>query len=262
MFQQALSSSEERQPVHAQHHAHAQPDILLENGPRHVAIIMDGNGRWAKSRHLPRQAGHKRGAETLRELIEACPGFHIKEMTVYAFSAENWQRPESEVAELMQLLNYYLEKETQTLLEKGGRLRVIGEKSRLPLQLVDKIENAEELTRKNDKILLNMCLSYGARQELTEAVRRIASDILSGTLLPEQINETIIAENLYTSHTGDPDLMIRTGGEQRLSNFLLWQSAYTELYFSEIMWPDFTAADLEKACLNFCKRERRYGLTE
>jgi len=229
--------------------------------PAHVAIIMDGNGRWAKSRGLPKVAGHKRGAEALRELLKGCIQIGIPCLTVYAFSSENWQRPEQEVSDLMGLLKLYLDSEVKTLHENSIRLSIIGDRTRLAQDVRDRIIKAETLTKDNGKLHLFVALSYGGRQELVRVAQKLAADAASGAMPPEQITEQHIGNLLDTAHIPDPDLLIRTGGEQRLSNFLLWQMAYTELYFSPVLWPDFTVEHLRQAVEEFGRRERRYGTT-
>lgn len=229
--------------------------------PRHVAIIMDGNGRWAKSRGLPRTAGHKRGAEALRELLTECKGLGIQFLTIYAFSSENWNRPESEVSDLMQLLSFYLEREQKTLNENGIRLKVIGDLSQVDGKTREKIRKAEASTAANSRFLLTVALSYGSRDEMVHAVREIATQVQAGTLNPDAIDETLIDSHLFTAGLPDPDLLIRTGGEQRLSNFLLWQQAYTELFFTSVYWPDFSIGHFKEALHEYARRERRYGTT-
>lgn len=227
--------------------------------PHHVAIIMDGNGRWARARGLPRIAGHKKGADALRAVLDTCRETGVKHLTVYAFSSENWRRPQDEISDLMNLLQYYLNNEVATLHENNIRLSIIGDRSLLSEAIREDIDKAEHLTSGNTAFHLQVAISYGSRLELANAVRAIATRVASGELSPEQVNEQIIEQHLYTGQTPDPDLLIRTGGEQRLSNFLLWQSAYTELYFTDVLWPDFTA-DCFKAALNdYTQRERRYG---
>jgi len=224
---------------------------------QHLAIIMDGNGRWAKSRNLPRTAGHKRGAETARKIIELCGNSGIKHLTLYTFSAENWNRPQDEVNDLMGLLKFYLGREVKNLHKQGIKLNFIGDRSKLSKDIVTKIIEAEELTKKNENLLLNIALSYGSRQEILEVTKQIASDYKNGKI--EEITEQIFENNLYTNISPDPDLLIRTGGEQRISNFLLWQMAYTELYFTDTLWPDFNEECLKQAIEEFDKRERRFG---
>ena len=235
------------------------PEPSSADTPNHIAVIMDGNGRWAKRQGLPRAAGHKKGAETLREMLGECQKLGVKYLTVYAFSSENWQRPEKEVSELMGLLKLYLGKELTTLINNEISLKVIGCRDSLPSDIVKSIEDAEAKTSAFDKFNLTVCLSYGARQEITNATKSLASKVASGEISVDEISEDSITNELYTADYPEPDLLIRTGGEHRLSNFLLWQLAYTELYFSDILWPDFSAEHLQQACANFAKRERRYG---
>ncbi len=230
----------------------------LENS-YHVAIIMDGNGRWAKQRGLPRAAGHRKGAESLRSIITECPNMGITHLTLYAFSAENWRRPNEEVSDLMQLLALYLKKEINLLIKNDICLRVIGERERLPKDICKLVQEAELKTVHGQKLYLTIALSYGARQEIVHAMQKIAMQLASEELNEQDITEEIISKNLFTHDLPDPDLLIRTGGEQRLSNFLLWQSAYSELYFTEVLWPDFTPAHLQIACDEFAGRERRFG---
>ncbi|MCC7260673.1 MAG: isoprenyl transferase [Alphaproteobacteria bacterium] len=227
--------------------------------PRHVAIIMDGNGRWARARGLPRIAGHRRGAEAAKEAIRFCASRNIPYLTIYAFSSENWKRPDTEVSELMQLLSFYLGEQVKDLHREGVCLRIIGDRSRLGATIAQKIEEAEALTRGNTRLHLNVALSYGGRQEIGGAVRQLAERVRNGEIAPEQITEATIHDALYTADIPDPDLLIRTGGEQRISNFLLWQMAYTELYFTDTLWPDFTSAHFTYALQEYQQRERRYG---
>ena len=225
----------------------------------HIAIIMDGNGRWARKRGLPRTMGHRKGAEALKKLLSDSRQLPIKYMTLYAFSSENWNRPDTEVNDLMGLLSYYLEKELELLDKEGIRLRVIGDLSLCDPKLAKLICNAVERTKENQTLNLTIALSYGAQQELATATRTIAQEVEQGTLRPEDITEETITSKLYTADLPAPDLLIRTGGEKRLSNFLLWQSAYTELFFTDIFWPDFSSKDLRHAIEEFQLRERRYG---
>ncbi len=233
----------------------------MQSVPNHVAIIMDGNGRWAKERNLPRKAGHKKGAEALKKLLGESQNIGISYLSVYAFSSENWRRPELEVSDLMMLLRYYLEHELATLIKNDIQLKVIGDISALDEDIKDMISRAEAKTEHCSTFHLGVCLNYGSRQELVNATKNIAEKISNKEIALEDIDESMISEQLYCPDFPEPDLLIRTGGEQRLSNFLLWQLAYTELYFSEQLWPDFTAHDLQQACNNFSTRERRYGNT-
>ncbi|MCH2546348.1 MAG: isoprenyl transferase [Alphaproteobacteria bacterium] len=229
--------------------------------PNHVAIIMDGNGRWAKSRGLPRTAGHKKGAEALRNLLSECQGLGIHYLTIYAFSSENWNRPQNEISDLMQLLRIYLERELKTLIKHEIRLKIIGDTSLLEPAIRKQISDAESKTAKNSRFQLTVALSYGSRNEITQATQLIAQAVANGTLTPNDISEDTISDYLYTSGLPDPDLLIRTGGEQRLSNFLLWQQAYTELFFTPVFWPDFGIENFKLALEEYTKRERRYGTT-
>lgn len=229
--------------------------------PAHVAIIMDGNGRWAQSRGLPRTAGHKKGAEALRSLLVECQDMGIRYLTIYAFSSENWNRPQTEVSDLMQLLRFYLEKELRTLIKHGIRLKVIGDLSQVEPAIRKQIEKAEQRTTENDRFQLTVALSYGARNEILQAVQAIASAVQRGEFEAADVTEDTISQHLYTAELPDPDLLIRTGGEQRLSNFLLWQQAYTELFFTPVFWPDFSIEHFKTALDEYAKRERRYGTT-
>ena len=227
--------------------------------PPHVAIIMDGNGRWAKARGLPRIAGHRAGAEAVRRTLTASVELGIKYLTLFGFSSENWKRPVDEVSDLMGLLRHYIRGEIAELHRNGVRLRVIGERAKLPPDVVGMIDNAETLTAGNDRLNLSIALSYGGRAEIALAARRLAEDVASGRLAPDAIDEDAFAARLLTAGIPDPDLLIRTSGEQRISNFLLWQTAYAELVFTPTLWPDFAKGDLEKAVRDFHGRDRRYG---
>ena len=227
--------------------------------PRHIAIIMDGNGRWAKARGMPRIAGHRRGAEALRRTLIAASEIGIPYLTLFGFSSENWKRPRDEVGELMGLLRHYLAGEIAELHKNGVRLRVIGEIGRLSADLITLIANAETLTRDNTGINLTVALSYGGRAEIAAAARAIAAKVAEGALTVEAVDEDSISRHLFTADLPDPDLLIRTSGEQRISNFLLWQCAYAELVFTRTLWPDFGRGDLEQAIAEFGCRERRYG---
>ncbi|HUI35168.1 MAG TPA: isoprenyl transferase [Stellaceae bacterium] len=227
--------------------------------PRHIAIIMDGNGRWAKARGLPRIAGHRQGAEAVRRTVRATGELGIPYLTLFGFSSENWKRPLTEIDDLMGLLRHYLRGEIAELHRNGVRLRVIGDRARLAPDIVTLIANAEELTRENRGVNLTIALSYGGRAEIVAAVRALAAKVLDGELQTSEIDEDLISRHLFTSEIPDPDLLIRTSGEQRISNFLLWQCAYSELVFTKTLWPDFGEADLVQAIADFGCRERRYG---
>lgn len=228
--------------------------------PSHIAIIMDGNGRWAKQKGVARARGHKQGAEAIHALLEACKARpHIKYITLYAFSTENWSRPKDEVNDLMKLLRHYIHHEAKTMHKEGVCLRFIGNRAALSKDIQKELMNVEALTAKNTALTLVIALSYGSRQELANAMKRLGQKIADGSLKPDAVTEQMITEHLDTSDIPDPDLLIRTGGDERLSNFLLWQSAYTELYFTEVLWPDFSGAHLDKAIDCFSQRERRFG---
>ncbi|HEU5046297.1 MAG TPA: isoprenyl transferase [Rickettsiales bacterium] len=235
------------------------PSSLPANIPKHVAIIMDGNGRWAKSRGLPRIMGHKKGAEVVREVLTACRDFGVEYLTIYAFSSENWKRPVLEVTDLMDLLRAYLKREIATLHKNGIRLKIIGDRSRLSQDILEQIDAAEAMTAQNTTFTLVVALSYGSRQEIVHAAREIARRAAEGKLQADAIDEDTISSLLYTQAIPDPDILIRTSGEQRISNFLLWQSAYTEFYFTDVLWPDFTRQHLQDALVEYSNRERRYG---
>lgn len=227
--------------------------------PRHVAIIMDGNGRWAAARGLPRGEGHRRGVEALRRTIRAAGEIGIKFVTIFSFSAENWSRPANEVGDLMGILRRFVRNDLAELHRRGVRVRIIGERSGLEPDIGRLLVEAEELTKNNDGLTLVVAFNYGARQEIARAVRRLAEDVEAGRLRPEAITEDLLASRLDTSDLPDPDLVIRTSGEQRLSNFLLWQAAYSELVFVPVFWPDFDRATLEGAIAEYRTRERRFG---
>jgi len=227
--------------------------------PRHIAIIMDGNGRWAEARGLPRIAGHRSGAEAARRAVTAAAELGVPYLTLFGFSSENWKRSSEEIQDLMGLLRHYLRAEVAELHRKGARLKVIGDLGRLAPDILSLIEHAEEVTRDNTRITVTMALSYGGRAEIVAAVRAIAEKAASGSLAAELVDEECLSRHLFTAELPDPDLLIRTSGEQRISNFLLWQSAYSELVFLKTLWPDFSKRDLELAIDEFCGRERRYG---
>ncbi len=227
--------------------------------PKHVAIIMDGNGRWAKQRLLPRVAGHQQGVESVRAIIEAAAKRGIPYLTLFTFSSENWRRPESEIHFLFSLFLKSLKNELKTLHENQIRLKVIGDRSAFPGELRAAIQEAETLTQDNRKMQLNIAFNYGGRWDILEATRQIAEAIRANHLQPAQITDEIFAKQLALSDCPDPDLLIRTSGEYRISNFLLWQLAYTELYFTETYWPDFREAQFEAALQSYAKRQRRFG---
>jgi undecaprenyl diphosphate synthase len=228
-------------------------------GPHHVAIIMDGNGRWAKARGLPRVAGHRRGADAVRRVVRGAGELGIPVLTLFAFSTENWTRPADEVNDLMGLLRHYLRNELEELHKNGARLRVIGNRTGLAPDIVRDIADAEKMTHANGRIDVNICINYGARDEILQATRSLARRVAAGELAAEGIDEARFEQELLTAGVPDPDLLIRTSGEQRISNFLLWQCAYAELVFVDTLWPDFGKDHLEQAIAEFRRRERRYG---
>jgi len=234
-------------------------DLAQETLPAHVAIIMDGSGRWAKQRLLNRIKGHEKGAETVRTIVRTCRELNISHLTLYAFSTENWQRPRTEVAALMMLLKRFLISEEKELLENNIRLKTIGQTQRLPKDVVQTLQQVMLHTHRNDGMQLNLALSYGARTEIVEMVRALARKAQSGQIQPDAIAEETIAEHLYTAGTPDPDLLIRTSGEMRISNFLLWQIAYAEIFITDTLWPDFTKEEFLQILKTYQLRERRYG---
>jgi undecaprenyl diphosphate synthase len=235
--------------------------IDINRRPRHIAIIMDGNGRWAKEKGKLRFFGHQHGVKAVRDTLEGAVELGIEYLTLYAFSTENWNRPRLEVTALMELLVSTINKETKTLMKKDIRLLAIGDLKSLPERCYNQLQEAIEKTSNNKTCTLVLALSYSSRWEITEATRKIAEQVQSGTLLPSEITEEIFSANLNTSSIPDPELMIRTSGEYRISNYLLWQLAYAELFFSPKLWPDFTKEDLADAVVDYQKRERRFGLT-
>lgn len=236
-------------------------EIRDDRIPEHVAIIMDGNGRWAKSKGHLRLFGHRHGVKTVREIIEAATEIGVKYLTLYAFSTENWNRPQSEVNGLMELLVETIKGETPTLLEKGIRLRTIGNVGQLPPKCNNQLDHTVEATKEGKKMTLILALSYSGRWDIIEAVKKIATDVQLGKTLPENINEETLNAALNTGQYPNPDLLIRTSGEQRISNFLLWEIAYSEIHFSPVLWPDFTRDDFYRAILDYQSRERRFGKT-
>lgn len=238
-----------------------QPTINTENLPKHLAIIMDGNGRWAKQKGMLRVFGHENGTKAVRETVESCARLGIANLTLYAFSTENWNRPKMEVDTLMKLLVSSLKKELPTLQENNIRLITIGNTSQLPDSARKQLAEVTELTKNNNRMTLTLALSYGSREEIISAVKAISEKVKDNTLAAEDINESTINNHLYTNSLPDVDLVIRTSGEQRISNFLLWQIAYAEFYFTDVLWPDFREKDLHEAIISYQKRERRFGKT-
>ena len=240
-----------------------KPQAMRENMPvpRHIAVIMDGNGRWAKKRGLPRKAGHKVGAETFRTIATYCKDIGVQYFTVYAFSTENWKRPQDEVDALMNLFRTYLREAAETMVARGVAVRVLGDLSVLPEDIRRQIDEVHALadTLGENAATASLCINYGGRDEIKNAVRALAKQVQDGTLNPEDITEDSISQNLYTAHMPDPDLIIRPSGEIRTSNFLLWQSAYSEYYFTDVLWPDFSIQDMDAAIADFNRRSRRFG---
>lgn len=232
---------------------------MTQKTPTHIAVIMDGNGRWAQSRGLPRTAGHKRGAEAARKVVENAAELGVKYITLFGFSSENWSRPDSEVSELMKLLRYYLRSETAELHKKNARLRVIGDRERLDDDIIDLIDHAQNLTKANGGINVIIALNYGGRQDILSAVKAMTKNVSEGYTIPDDKLESVFSGHLSTSGIPDPDLLIRTSGEQRISNFLLWQCAYSEMVFTDTYWPDFGMNDLKAAIAEYQNRDRRYG---
>ena len=239
----------------------SKDDILNHPIPKHIAIIMDGNGRWAKSKGKIRAFGHENGTKSVRTTVENCVKLGIEHLTLYAFSTENWKRPKLEVKTLMRLLISSLKKEIKTLQKNNIRLNAIGDIKTLPTKVYNELMHVIDATKSNTKMTLNLALNYGSRDELTQMVRKIGEKIKNKIISSEKIDESVINQHLYTRNLPDVDLLIRTSGEQRLSNFLLWQIAYAELYFTEVFWPDFSDEDLYKAIASYQKRERRFGKT-
>jgi undecaprenyl diphosphate synthase len=241
----------------------AQPapslEIPTERLPRHVAIIMDGNGRWARQRGLPRFAGHRAGAKSVRLIVEECARLKLKQLTLYSFSTENWNRPADEVAMLMDLYVEYMRSQRQLLIENNIQFVQIGRREGLPAPVLEELERTLEATRANTGMTLCLAINYGSRMEITDAVRAIADKVQSGALAPAQISEQTIGDHLYTAGMPDPDLLVRTAGEMRISNYLLWQISYAEFYVTDVAWPEFSIQELHKALRNFVGRNRRYG---
>ena len=235
--------------------AKSLPPLPADKLPVHVAMIMDGNGRWAKQRGLPRLAGHRAGTENLREILRAAVEFGVRVVTIYAFSTENWGRPQAEVEGLMGILRDVIDRELYELHEEGVQLRHIGELEQVEPALQRKVREAIELTRNNDRLILNVAFNYGGRAEIVRALQEIIREGYS----PEAVTEDVVSQHLYTCTVPDPDLIIRTSGELRLSNFLIWQSAYAEYYFPDVFWPDFNREEFYKALVHYVERDRRYG---
>lgn len=234
----------------------ASPDV---SGPKHIAIIMDGNGRWAKQRGLPRQLGHERGVEALRRTVESCRNLDLEHLTVFSFSSENWKRPAEEVSSLFALLRLYVSQDLNKLAKDGVRVRVLGSRKGLPDDILSLIEMAEAKTNHNTRFQLNIAFNYGSRDEIVEAAKALASDVEAGRMNAEEIDSNVFASRLWFAGIPDPDLLIRTSGEFRLSNFLLWQIAYSEMMFLDCLWPDFSDTELINSINAYKSRERRFG---
>ncbi|RBW69876.1 isoprenyl transferase [Bacillus taeanensis] len=231
----------------------------FERIPEHIAIIMDGNGRWAKQRGLPRIAGHREGTKVIKKTVKAANQIGVKVLTLYAFSTENWKRPKDEVDFLMKLPEQFLKTYLPELIEENVQVRIMGDKENLPQRTIQAVDEAINKTKQNTGLILNFAFNYGSRYEITEAIRKIAENVAAGSMNAEEINEEVISSYLYSSELKDPDLLIRTSGEVRLSNFMLWQLAYTEMWFTNIFWPDFTEEHLTQAIEEFQRRGRRFG---
>ncbi|KIC33659.1 isoprenyl transferase [Leisingera sp. ANG-S5] len=241
-------------------HASAAGEVpAARSGPRHVAIIMDGNGRWAQARGRPRLFGHHAGARRVREVVECCPSLGVEYLTIFAFSTENWKRTQTEVAGLMSLFRRYISKEMNALAEQNVRVRFIGDRVRLDAKLIDLMDKLERKTEGNSGTQLTIALNYGGRDEVARATKRLARDVAEGRLDPENVDEETLPRYLDTHVLPDPDLVIRTSGEARISNFLLWQSAYAEYEFIDTLWPDFSGEELERLCNSYGRRDRRFG---
>jgi undecaprenyl diphosphate synthase len=233
--------------------------LNLDKLPAHVAMIMDGNGRWAKKRLMNRVKGHEKGSQTVRDIVSACRELGIGILTLYAFSTENWGRPKPEVKALMLLLKRFLVSERDELSTKGIRLNILGQKEKLPADVREEAERTMDLTRNNTNMVLNLALSYGSREEITRAARALALEVEAGQLKADEITEKTLASRLYTGGMPDPDLIIRTSGEFRLSNFMMWQAAYSELYITQTLWPDFSKQEFHKILMDYQQRDRRFG---
>jgi len=248
-------------PVTAIFNVDKKEQIHIDHLPQHIAIIMDGNGRWAKEKGKLRLFGHEKGSKTVKEIVEGSAELGVKFLTLYAFSTENWNRPKIEVQTLMKLLISSLKKEIKTLQKNNIKLNAIGDLKALPLKVYNELMDVMELTKTNNRLTLTLALSYGSRDELINTVKQISIKVKNNIISPEKIDESVINEHLYTQNLPDVDLLIRTSGEQRISNFLLWQIAYAELYFTNVFWPDFTKQHLYEAIINYQQRERRFGKT-
>jgi undecaprenyl diphosphate synthase len=234
-------------------------EVPLERRPRHIAIIMDGNGRWAERQNLPRVAGHQRGVESVRRTTEECARLKIEQLTLYCLSSENWKRPQTEINFLMHLLEQYMIEERATIMENNVRVRMLGRRAEIPDQVLRELDKTVELSSANSGMWLNLAINYGGRAEIVDAVRAIAEDVQANAISVSQIDEATIAEHLYTTGAPDPDLLIRTAGEMRISNFLLWQISYAEIWVTDKCWPEFDEATLHEAIRSYAARQRRFG---
>ncbi len=234
-------------------------EIPMARRPRHIAVIMDGNGRWAQQQSLPRVVGHQNGAASVRTITEECARLQIRQLTLFCLSSENWKRPPEELDFLMHLLQEYLIQERASLVKNNIRLRVIGRRDRLPAEVLDEMDKSLELTEKNDGLILCLAINYGARSEIVDAIREIATEVKEGQLQVENIEEATVSNHLYTQGMDDPDLLIRTAGEMRISNYLLWQISYAELWITQKLWPEFGIKELHEAIKSFASRNRRFG---
>jgi len=236
-------------------------DIIIDSVPNHIAIIMDGNGRWAKKRNKSRDYGHKEGKKSVKKIVKVCAELGVKNLTLFAFSTENWNRPKLEIKILMKLLLTSLNEELETLTKNNIRFKTIGSLEKLPKRLLSYLSKVTEKTQNNNRMTLTLALSYGAREEIVDAMQAIGDKVKNNLISLKNIDESVINQHLYTHYLPDVDLLIRTSGEKRISNFLLWQIAYAELYFTEKLWPDFSKEDLYEAIVNYQQRERRFGKT-
>lgn len=235
------------------------PDVAVDKRPRHIAIIMDGNGRWAQNQNLPRIRGHERGAKTVRTITEECTRLGIEQLTLYCLSSENWKRPQNELEFLMFLLSQYMIEERDTLQENNIRMKIIGRRERIPMDVQHEMDKTLEMTAANTGCCLCLAINYGGRAEIVDAIRQISGEVEAGQLKPAQISEELVSQHLYTAGMSDPDLLIRTAGEMRISNYLLWQISYAEIWVTQKTWPEFGISDLHESIRDFSRRNRRFG---
>ncbi len=242
-----------------EHNPELLADVARERWPRHVAIIMDGNGRWAQRQNLPRIAGHRQGVDSVRRTTEECARLGLEQLTLYCLSSENWKRPPQEIDFLMHLLEQYMIEERTTIMENNLRVRMIGRRTNIPEQVLKELDQTVAMSRQNSGMWLNLAINYGSRAELVDAMQALGREIVAGELSPGQIDEAVIAGHLYTAGSDDPDLLIRTAGEMRISNFLLWQISYAEIWVTEKCWPEFEETTLHEAIADYAQRNRKYG---